>query len=55
VSFVAEIAQRTRVELEHRHIDRHGEGWHGISDGVGGEGGWPLCLRRFAGLLGQEG
>jgi DNA-binding transcriptional ArsR family regulator/uncharacterized protein YndB with AHSA1/START domain len=54
VRFVAETAQRTRVELEHRHLDRHGEGWRGISDGVGGEGGWPLYLRRFAGLLGQE-
>jgi DNA-binding transcriptional ArsR family regulator/uncharacterized protein YndB with AHSA1/START domain len=54
VRFVAETVQRTRVELEHRHIDRHGEGWHGISDGVGGEDGWPLYLRRFAGLLSQQ-
>lgn len=54
VRFLAETAQRTRVELEHRHIDRHGQGWHGVSDGVGGEGGWPLYLQRFAGLFDQE-
>lgn len=54
VRFVAETAQRTRVELEHRHIDRHGEGWQRISEGVGSEGGWPLYLQRFASLLDQD-
>jgi hypothetical protein len=43
------------VELEHRHIDWHGEGWQGVSDGVGGQRGWPLYLQRFAGLFDQEG
>ena len=54
VRFVAETAQRTRVELEHRHLDRHGEGWQGISEGVGGNDGWPLYLQRFAMLLDQD-
>lgn len=53
VRFVAETAQRTRVELEHRHIDRHGDGWQAISDGVSSDGGWPLYLRRFSGLFGE--
>jgi uncharacterized protein YndB with AHSA1/START domain len=48
VRFVAETADRTRVELEHRKLDRHGEGWEGVREGVGGEGGWPLYLGRFA-------
>jgi len=51
VTFVAESLQRTRVELEHRHIDRHGPGWQAVSDGVGHDGGWPLYLDRYAALL----
>ncbi|HZU74820.1 MAG TPA: SRPBCC family protein [Acidimicrobiales bacterium] len=52
VRFVAEAPDRTRVELEHRNIERHGEGWEGIREGVGGDQGWPLYLRRFADLFG---
>ncbi len=48
VSFVAESGDHTRVELEHRNLDRHGEGWEQTRESVGGEGGWPGCLRRFA-------
>jgi uncharacterized protein YndB with AHSA1/START domain len=48
VRFIFETPERTRVELEHRNLDRHGEGWEGERDGVGGEGGWPLYLNRFA-------
>ena len=48
VRFIAETTERTRVELEHRHLDRHGEGWEGLREGVGGDQGWPLYLRRFA-------
>jgi uncharacterized protein YndB with AHSA1/START domain len=51
VRFVAEGPQRTRVELEHRHLDRHGPGWPALRDGVEGEDGWPLYLQRFAALL----
>ena len=51
VRFIAESPKRTRVELEHRNLDRHGDGWEGERDGVGGEGGWPLYLQRFGDLL----
>jgi DNA-binding transcriptional ArsR family regulator len=51
VRFIAEAPDRTRVELEHRNLDRHGEGWQQLRDGVEGEDGWPLYLRKFAELL----
>src|SRR3954451_14930950 len=33
VRFVAEDEHRTRVSLEHRHLDRHGDGWESARDG----------------------
>jgi uncharacterized protein YndB with AHSA1/START domain len=48
VQFISETPERTRVELEHRNLDRHGEGWEAERDGVGGDQGWPLYLDRFA-------
>jgi uncharacterized protein YndB with AHSA1/START domain len=48
VRFIAEAPDRTRVELEHRAIDRHGDGWEAVREGVDSEGGWPTYLRRFA-------
>jgi hypothetical protein len=48
VTFVAETPERTRVELEHRNLVRHGDGWEGVREGVHGDQGWPLYLNRFA-------
>ena len=46
VRFTAEGDDRTLVELEHRNIDRHGDGWERMRDAVGSSGGWDLT--RFA-------
>jgi uncharacterized protein YndB with AHSA1/START domain len=51
VRFVPEGPDRTRVELEHRHLDRHGPGWESVADGVDSDQGWPLYLARYAALL----
>jgi uncharacterized protein YndB with AHSA1/START domain len=48
VRFIAEAPDRTRVELEHRNLDRHGPGWETERDGVATDQGWPLYLDRFA-------
>ena len=51
VRFVAETRERTRVELEHRNLDRHGSGWESVREGVDHEAGWPLYLQRYAALF----
>jgi len=51
VRFISEAPERTRVELEHRNLDRHGAGWEGLREGVDSGDGWPLYLERYAELL----
>ncbi len=51
VRFIAEAPDRTRVELEHRNLDRHGDGWEAVREGVDSTYGWPLYLQRFADVL----
>jgi uncharacterized protein YndB with AHSA1/START domain len=51
VRFVSEAPERTRVELEHRNLERHGEGWEGMREGVATADGWPLYLQRFADVV----
>ena len=48
IRFVAEGPRKTRVELEHRHLDRHGQGWEQMRDAVGSPDGWGVGLRRLA-------
>ena len=54
VRFISETPGRTRVELEHRNIDRHGTGWEAVREGVGADQGWPLYLERFAKRLAEK-
>jgi uncharacterized protein YndB with AHSA1/START domain len=48
VRFIPEGAERTRVELEHSKLDRHGDGWEGMRDAVGSPDGWQGGLQAFA-------
>lgn len=54
VRFVADGPDRTRVELEHRNLERHGSGWESMRDGVDGAAGWPLYLARYAALFADQ-
>jgi hypothetical protein len=54
VRFTAESASRTRVDLEHRNLERHGEGWESVRDGVAGDRGWPLYIKKFGDLFPSE-
>lgn len=47
IRFIPDGESATRVELEHRGFERHGEGGAMVRGGVGGEGGWTQCLQRF--------
>jgi len=53
VRFSAQSPDRTRVELEHRHLTRHGSGWEQLRDATNGDQGWPLYLQRYAALFGE--
>jgi len=53
ITFTEDGPDRTRVALEHRHIERHGDGWEGMSSALGS--GWPTGLERFAGYLSGSG
>ena len=48
IRFFAEGAGETRVELEHRGLERHGAGWEQIRTGVDSPGGWNAVLEQFA-------
>jgi uncharacterized protein YndB with AHSA1/START domain len=49
ITFTPEGEGRTRVVLEHRHLDRHGDGWETMHAAVGSPNGWDL--ERFAKAL----
>lgn len=49
VRFIPDGENRTRVELEHRNFDRHGDGWEAVRGGVAS--GWPVYLARYVALV----
>jgi uncharacterized protein YndB with AHSA1/START domain len=46
ISFHAIAENKVRVELEHRHIERHGEGYQKLREML--DGGWVGALGEFA-------
>lgn len=50
VTFTATDESATRVELVHRHLERHGAGWESTRAGVDDQAGWTLYLARYANL-----
>jgi len=51
VAFTEQGPDRTRVDLVHRHLERHGDDWESIRGAVGSEQGWPTYLRRYVELI----
>lgn len=47
LEFVAEGPESTRLEFEHRHLERHGAGWESMREQVSSPGGWPVILDLF--------
>ena len=48
VTFREEGPDRTRVVLEHRNLDRHGDGWEPHRDAIASSDGWQMGLDAFA-------
>jgi uncharacterized protein YndB with AHSA1/START domain len=48
VRFTREADGSTRVDLEHRHFERHGAGADQMRTAVDGEGGWTGMLGAYA-------
>lgn len=51
VRFTAVGDGSTRVDLEHRNFNRHGEGADTMRAGVGSPGGWADLLKTFAAVV----
>jgi len=47
VRFTPESGGMTRVDLEHRHLERHGKDFEKLRMSVGGPGGWGGLLHMF--------
>jgi uncharacterized protein YndB with AHSA1/START domain len=54
VRFIADGADATRVELEHRNIERYGEQAEATRASLDSAGGWTAGLERFAAFVGKN-
>jgi uncharacterized protein YndB with AHSA1/START domain len=53
IRFTAEGPQTTLVELEHRNLERHGEGYEQLRAVFDGPGAWSGILAQYAKAIGQ--
>lgn len=53
VRFTPEPNGSTRVDLEHRHFERHGAGWETMRTAVDSANGWGDLLKLFAARVEQ--
>jgi uncharacterized protein YndB with AHSA1/START domain len=53
VTFTPEVGGATRVELEHRYLERMGAGGEGMRAAFDSDGGWSGLLKAFAELAEQ--
>ncbi len=51
--FIPDGAGATRVELEHRNLERFGEGAVAMRDRIDAPRGWPMILDAFAAAAGK--
>ena len=51
VLFIEDAPDRTRVQLVHSRLDRHGDGWEQFREGLASHDAWPLYLQRYVDLV----
>jgi uncharacterized protein YndB with AHSA1/START domain len=48
LEFISEGPEKTRLEFEHRRIERHGADYERVRAGVDSPGGWTMVLAQYA-------
>jgi len=54
VRFISDGEDETRVELVHRHFERHGEGASAVRAAVESTGGWGHCISAYLRCITSE-
>jgi len=54
INFTPMDAGKTRVELEHRNLERFGKNAEAFAKSISSEGGWPLILNSFAAIAAER-